>query len=262
MAYRHLRFDRDGRIAIITLNRPTARNAIDRTLNAELHQVWTRFADDDGLDVAILTGEGEAFCAGADLADYIPQFLGGDMRTVRANVPHGLGGITRGQHRLAKPVIAAVNGWALAGGFELAMACDVRIAADSAIFGSYEIHRGFHHGDGGIVRLVQSIGVSRTMDIVLSGRDITAEEAHRIGLVSAVVPLDDLLPAALAYAGRIAGKSQAAIRSAKETILEVAGRSLDDALRLEALYGYSSGDVQQVKQQLERFLTKKNGDLS
>lgn len=261
MSYRQLRFDRDGRIAIITLNRPAAQNAIDRALNTELHQVWTRFAEDDGLDVAILTGEGDAFCAGADLADYIPQFLGGDMRTVRANVPHGLGGITRGQHRLAKPVIAAVNGWALAGGFELALACDIRIAATGAVFGSYEIHRGFHHGDGGIVRLVQSVGVSRTMDIVLSGRDVTAEEALRIGLVTSVVPREELLTAALAYAGRIVSRSQVAIRSAKETILEVAGRTLDDALRLEALYGYSSGDVQQVKRQLERFFAKKNGDM-
>lgn len=262
MADEMLRIERQGRIVLFTLDRPTAQNAIDRALNAELHRAWLDFAADDGLDVAILTGTGEAFCAGADLADYIPQFLNGDMRTVRANVPHGLGGITRGLHRLAKPVIAAVNGWALAGGFELALACDIRIAAEGAIFGSYEIHHGFHHGDGGIVRLVQSIGVSRTMDIVLSGRKVTAEEAHRIGLVSAVVPPADLVPTAMAYAGRIAAKSQTAIRSAKETIMEVAGRTLDDALRLEALYGYSSGDVDQIKQQLARFFAKDTGEKS
>lgn len=256
MTFEKLRFERDGRVALITLNRPEAQNAIDRGLNAELHAVWEQFARDDGLDVAVLTGAGRAFCAGADLADYIPQFLEGDMLTVRANVPTGLGGITRGQHRLAKPVIGAVNGWALAGGFELALACDIRIAAEGAKFGSYEIHRGFHHGDGGIVRMVQSIGVARTMDIVLTGRDVTAAEALSIGLISQVVAAEMLLPTAMEMAGRIAGKSQVAIRSAKETILEVAGRTLDDALRLEALYGYSSGDVREVKRQLEQFFAK------
>ena len=256
MAYGKLRFERDGRVVLITLDRADARNAIDRGLNADLHAAWAEFADDDGLDVAVLTGAGGTFCAGADLADYIPQFLGGDMLTVRANVSTGLGGITRGQHRLAKPVIAAVNGAALAGGFELALACDIRIAVEGATFGSYEIHRGFHHGDGGIVRMVQSIGVARTMDIVLTGRDVTAAEALSIGLVSRVMPEDGLLPAALDLAARIAGKSQVAIRSAKETILEVAGRTLDDALRLEALYGYSSGDVREVKRQLDRFFLK------
>lgn len=260
MAFQKLRFEREGRVALITLDRADAQNAIDRALNADLHAAWAAFADDDGLDVAVLTGAGKAFCAGADLADYIPQFLDGDMLKVRANVATGLGGITRGQHRLAKPVIAAVNGWALAGGFELALACDIRIAAQGATFGSYEIHRGFHHGDGGIVRLVQSIGVARTMDIVLTGREVTAAEALSIGLVARVVPADELLPTALDYARRIASKSQVAVRSAKETILEVAGRTLDDALRLEALYGYSSGDVREVKRQLERFFARNGGE--
>ncbi|MFV3128994.1 enoyl-CoA hydratase/isomerase family protein [Niveispirillum sp. KHB5.9] len=259
MAFQKLRFERDGRVVLITLDRADAQNAIDRALNADLHAAWAEFAADDGLDVAVLTGTGRAFCAGADLADYIPQFLDGDMLKVRANVPTGLGGITRGQHRLAKPVVAAVNGWALAGGFELALACDVRIAAEGAKFGSYEIHRGFHHGDGGIVRMVQSIGVARTMDIVLTGREVSAAEALSIGLVSRVVPADALLPTALDYAGRIAAKSQVAVRSAKETILEVTGRTLDDALRLEALYGYSSGDVREVKRQLDSFFAKNSG---
>lgn len=248
-----IRLSREGRILLVTLNRPEARNAIDRTMNRELHAVWAAFDAADDLDVAILTGTGEAFCAGADLADYIPQFLNGDMLTVRQNVDHGIGGITRGQHRLKKPLIAAVNGWALAGGFELALACDLRIASVQARFGSFEIHRGFHHGDGGIVRLVNSIGVSRTMDIVLTGREVSAEEACRLGLVREIVPAEQLLPAALELARQIGSKSQVAIRSAKETILETVGRSLDDALRMEALYGYSSGDVAEVKRRLQRF---------
>ncbi len=224
-------------------------------MNAELHEAWRGFATDEGLDIAILTGAGpDAFCAGADLADYMPQFLGGDMRVVRANAAHGLGGITRGLHTINKPIIAAVNGWALAGGFELALACDIRIASENASFGSYEIHRGFHHGDGGIVRLVHSLGLSRTMDIVLSGRDVPAAEAERIGLVHQVVPPDDLAHAALAYAEQLLRKSQVAVRSAKETMLAVLGRPIDDALRLEAIYGYSSGDPSDVQERLDHFL--------
>ena len=151
-----------------------------------------------------------------------------------------MGGITRGLHRIYKPIIAAVNGWALAGGFELALACDIRIASTTARFGSFEIRRGFHHGDGGIVRLVASVGLARTMDIVLSGGEISAEEAAQMGLVAQVVAPSQLKAAAEAYARNIltCSHSQTAVRSAKETILEVVGRSLDDALRLEALYGY------------------------
>lgn len=247
--------ERQGRILTITLNRPEARNAINRLMNAELHDAWGSFAADEELDVAILTGAGQdAFCAGADLADYMPQFLAGDMRVVRANAAHGLGGITRGLHTITKPIIAAVNGWALAGGFELALACDIRIASENASFGSYEIHRGFHHGDGGIVRLVNSLGLSRTMDIVLSGRDVRSAEAERIGLVHQVVSPEDLPRAALAYAEQLLRKSQVAVRSAKETMLAILGRPIDDALRLEAIYGYSSGEPSDVQERLDTFL--------
>jgi enoyl-CoA hydratase len=245
----------EGRLLVVTLNRPHARNAIDREMNAELHEIWRRFAADDAVDVAILTGEGpSAFCAGADLRDYLPQFLGNDARLVRQNAATGLGGITRGLHGITKPIIAAVNGWALAGGFELALACDVRIASDTAQFGSFEIHRGFHHGDGGIVRLLACVGLSRTMDIVLSGRTISAREAEQIGLVSQVVPQALLMQTARTRAADMLAKSQTALRSAKETILAVLGRPLDDALRLEALNGYSSGNPQEIRAALQAFL--------
>ncbi len=223
-------------------------------MNDELWRVWSDFDSDERVDVAILTGEGEAFCAGADLDEYIPAWLDRDAYAVRRNAERGLGGITRGQHRIYKPIIAAVNGWALAGGFELALACDIRIASTRAKFGSYEIRRGFHHGDGGIVRLVAIAGMGRALDYVLTGRDIEMEEARAVGLVSQVVEPDKLQSTAEAYAQRILQNGQVAVRSAKETILEVVGRQLDDALRLEAWYGYSSaGDSAEVRARLAKF---------
>lgn len=249
--------ERVDRILSITINRPEARNAIDRAVNAGLWDAWRMFEADPDLDVAILTGAGDnAFCAGADLADYIPLWLERGPVDIRRNVETGLGGITRGLHRTYKPVIGAINGWALAGGFELALACDVRIASATARFGSFEIRRGFHHGDGGIVRLMASVGLSRTTDIVLSGRELDAEEAHRIGLVAQVVTPSELRAAAEAYARRLLGYSQTALRSAKETILETIGRPLDDALRLEALYGYTSGDLADVRDRVDAFLSR------
>lgn len=251
---------KSDRILWITLCRPEAMNAIDRAMNSALWDAWRAFDADPSLDIAIITGSGsKAFCAGADLADYIPTWLHAGMVDVRRNVGTGLGGITRGLHRVYKPIIGAINGWALAGGFELALACDIRIASSAARFGSFEIHHGFHHGDGGIVRLVASLGLARTLELVLSGREMDADEAHRLGLVAQVVPPDELKSAAEAYARKILKYDQIAVRSAKETILEVVGRSLDDALRLEALYGYSSGDVAEVRKRLEQFFTTRPG---
>jgi enoyl-CoA hydratase/carnithine racemase len=250
-----------GRVATVTLNRPEARNAINRTMHEELKTFWRSFDCDPMLDVAILTGAGsDAFCAGADLKEYIPLWLSRTFQDVRDNVDNGLGGITRGIH-VRKPVIAAVNGWALAGGFELALACDVRIASETARFGSFEIHRGFHHGDGGIVRLVASVGVSRTMDILYTGREISAQEAHSIGLVANVVPAVELQTVAQSYAEKLVEKSQIALHSIKETVLDVVGKSLEEALKLEAIYGYSSGDVAYIREQLEKFRRKNIGKV-
>lgn len=244
---------RDG-IAWITLCRPDVMNAIDRQMNDELWTVWRDVDGDPEVTVAILTGSGnEAFCSGADLRDYISPLVDANMQDLRHHMRTGLGGITRGLHRMYKPIVGAVNGWALAGGFELALACDVRIASTRAVFGSVEVSRGFHHGDGGIVRLLATVGLARTLDIVLTGRQIAAAEALQMGLVSAVVPPNQLRTAAEAYARRIMQNSQTAVRSAKETILDVFGRPLDDALRLEAVYGYTSGDPHVVREKLDEF---------
>jgi len=253
-----IQLETTDRIFWITLCRPEAMNAIDRTMNAALWDAWRAFDADSSLDVAIITGSGQAFCAGADLDDYIPNWLQARMVDVRHNVGTGLGGITRGLHRIYKPIIGAINGWALAGGFELALACDVRIASSAARFGSFEIHHGFHHGDGGIVRLVASLGLARTLELVLSGREMCADEAYRLGLVAQVVAPEELKATAQAYARKILSYDQTAVRSAKETILEVVGRSIDDALRLEALYGYSSGDLTEIRKRLDQFFASRS----
>jgi enoyl-CoA hydratase/carnithine racemase len=257
-----VRYEKHDRIARVTLCRPEAMNAIDRTMHDRLIEVWRDFEADPAVDIAILTGEGhEAFCAGADLKDFIPAFLEMTPRDLRDGIRQGLGGITRGLHRVYKPIIGAVNGWALAGGFELALACDLRVASENAVFGSFELKRGFHHGDGGIVRLVASVGMARTFDIVFTGREVSADEALRIGLVSEVVPSDRLMPTAERYAATLLTYSQAAVRSAKETILEVVGRTLDDALRVEAQYGYTSGDPDDVRRRLEEFFKSRGERL-
>jgi enoyl-CoA hydratase/carnithine racemase len=250
-------YEKRGRIAYVTLNRPLAKNAIDAETHELLWQTWEDFRDDDGLDVAILTGTGDSFSAGADLKTFIPPWIEqGTARKVRDNVATGLGGLTRGLHRIYKPVIAAVNGWALAGGLETALACDIRIASDRAMFGSFEARRGYHHGDGGIVRLVNICGAGVALEMLLTAEPIDAQRALQCNLVSRVVPHERLMEEAETVARQILRNSQIAVRSAKETILDVIGRPLDDQLRLEALNAYACADPQETLALLRRFYDK------
>ncbi len=251
-------YETDGRIARITINRPEARNAIDPDVHQGLIDAWTRFRDDAEVDVAILTGAGdEAFCAGADLKTYIPPLIkGATPADVRRIVETGLGGLTRGMHRLEKPTIAAVNGWALAGGLETALACDIRVASDRARFGSFEARRGYHHGDGGLVRLVNTCGVGVAMQMLLTAEPIDAGQALSCNLVAKVVPHDELMDAAETVARQILRNSQVAVRSAKRTILDVIGQPLDQQLRTEAWHGYTSYDAEETLTMLDRFYEK------
>jgi enoyl-CoA hydratase/carnithine racemase len=251
-------YEKRDRIAYVTINRPEARNAVSPGVHRAMIAAWADFAEDDSVDVAILTGAGDdAFCAGADLKEYIPPIMrdsGPD--DIREIVELGLNGFTRGMHRIPKPIVGAVNGWALAGGFETALACDIRIASDRAMFGSFEARRGFHHGDGGLVRLVNSGGVGVAMHMLLTAEPIDARQALEWNLVSKVVPHDSLMDEAETVARQILRNSQRAVRSAKETILDVIGMPLDQQLRAEAWNAYTCADPEETLALLERFYEK------
>ena len=227
-------YEKRDRIAYVTIQRPEAMNALGPAHNQEIIEVWTDFRDDPDIWVAILTGSGErAFCAGADLKTYTPSIGSGSPYAVR-QVANGLGfgGITRGLE-IWKPIIGAVNGYALAGGLELALACDIRVASDNAQFGCSEVKRGFHHCDGGTVRLPLIVGLANALKMQLTGEPIDAQEALRIGLVSEVVSAAELMPTAERYARTILRNSPLGVRSAKESMLRSLGRVLEDALRFE-----------------------------
>jgi enoyl-CoA hydratase/carnithine racemase len=250
-------YEKRDRIAYVTLNRPEAKNAVDPEMHQLLWQTWEDFRDDDGLDVAIVTGAGDAFCAGADLKTFIPPWIkDATARKVRDNVATGLGGLTRGLHRIYKPVIGAINGWALAGGLETALACDIRIASERAMFGSFEARRGYHHGDGGIVRLVNTCGAGIALEMLLTAEPIDAQRALQCNLVAKVVAHERLIEEAELMARQILRNSQIAVRSAKETILDVIGRPLDDQLRIEALNAYACADEEETLGLLQRFYDK------
>ncbi len=252
-----LLYEKRDRIARLTINRPEARNAIDPDVHRLMVEAWADFRDDDSVDVAILTGMGDAFCAGADLKTYIPPIIDqGNAARLREIAELGLNGFTRGMHRIPKPIIGAINGWALAGGLETAMACDIRIASERAMFGSFEARRGFHHGDGGLVRLVNTCGVGVAMQMLLTAEPIDARRALECNMVSKVVPHERLIEEAELVAQQILRNSQAAVRSAKQTILDVIGQPLDFQLRAEAWNAYTCADPEETKALLERFYDK------
>lgn len=198
-----------------------------------------------------------SFCAGADLKTHATAWVERSKSALfpRDKIKDGLGGLTRGLHRIYKPVIAAVNGWALAGGLETAMACDIRIASDRAQFGSFEPRRGYHHGDGGIVRVVNSCGVGVAMEMNLTAEPIDAQRALQCNMINKVVPHDQLMDAAEEMASKILRNDQWAVRSGKETIMGVIGRQLDDQLAFEAYMGYT-GAANPVAELLKNFAAK------
>lgn len=218
------------RIAEIVLNRPEALNAIDPEMREELREVWTRVHEDDDVRVAILTGAGErAFCVGSDLKKTPPPPESYAERNF---------GRTRSDHlletlRTDKPLICAINGVAVGGGLELALACDIRIASRAASFGLTEVRVGSIPGAGGTQRLPRMIGSSVAMQMLLTGDRIDAAEALRVGLVSEVCEPDALLPRAREIAVRIAGNAPLSVRAVKRLVREGADMPLDSAIRLE-----------------------------
>lgn len=210
-----LLFDVQDHIATITLNRPEAMNSIDPETRGELHEAWQRIKRDDSIRVAILTGAGEkAFCTGSDLKKTMPPRESfAELTFGRSESDHLLAGLDTD-----KPLICAVNGYAMGGGMELALACDIRIASENAVFALSEVRIGSIPGAGGTQRLPRAIGASNAMLMLLTGDRVDAQEAARLGLVSRVVSPDELLPAATEIANRIARNAPLSVRAIKRLV--------------------------------------------
>src|SRR5438270_1277346 len=234
MDYETLRYERDGHVTVLTYDRPDQRNAISRQMNAELHDAWQRFRDEEDAFVLGIPGAGDAFCAGWDLAD-AAEWGRPDWDEFRVDLVNSAGvcGYTR-KVDVFKPVIAAVNGWAVAAGLETALLADIRIAAANAVFGALERRWNIVAGDGMTVRLPLAVGYARAMEMIITGRPVDAAEALRIGLANEVVPEGKALRRALELAHQIAALPQGAIRSDKETLVRNVGRTLEEQLRNEA----------------------------
>lgn len=226
-------FEVDGVICTMTLNRPEKRNAVDRPMAEELRLAVERFEGDASLKVAVLTGAGGHFCAGADLATVADPALRNELR------PDGGGGGPMGPSRmvLSKPLIAAVNGYAVAGGLELALLADLRVADEDAVFGVFCRRWGVPLIDGGTVRLPRLVGMGRALDLILTGRPVNAQEALAIGLVNRVTPRGGALAAAVELARQIASFPQQCMLADRRSAYEQWDLPLAEALRREGAQG-------------------------
>jgi len=224
-----LLYEKRGKIAQITIDRPRALNSLDPQTFKELSDALISYRDDNDLWAAILTGSGNrAFCVGADIKDMLPMLS--DIRNEWWRLPPT---ILRGLE-LWKPIIAAVNGHALGGGLELALACDLRIAAEHATFGAPEVNLGIIPGWGATQRLPRAIPYAKAAEMIFFGQRIDAQEAYRIGLVNKVVPQDQLIAAAEEWAQKLSEMPPLAIRAAKEAMIRGTEMNLEEGLMLES----------------------------
>ena len=251
MTYETILTRTEGKAAIITLNRPKQLNALSPQLMVELGTALKAFDADDAIGCIILTGSEKAFAAGADIgamaaytfADvYKNDYITRDWETIRS---------------IRKPVIAAVSGFALGGGCELAMMCDFIIAADNAKFGQPEIKLGIIPGAGGTQRLPRAVGKAKAMDMALTGRMMDASEAERAGLVSRVVALDKLMEEALGAALLIADYSQIAVKAAKESVNRAFESGLSDGIMFERRLFHALFATQDQKEGMDAFVNKR-----
>ncbi len=222
--------EQQDRITIVTINRPEVRNAIDGPTAALLAEAFRRFDSDDNSDVAVLTGADGTFCAGADLK----AVAGGEGNKVRMD---GDGPLGCSRLLLSKPVIAAVEGHAVAGGIELALWCDLRVAAEDAVFGVYCRRWGVPLVDGGTIRLTRLIGQSHAMDLILTGRGVSGNEAHAMGIANRLAKKGEALNDALELAKNLSRFPQRCLRSDRMSAYTQWGRSLEDALMDETRMG-------------------------
>lgn len=252
-------YESHGAVRLITINRAAKMNSLDFAANDALVEAFQRFDADQEARVAVLTGAGDkAFCAGADLKTYTMNFGTSPQPAFRERYTNGLGigGITRGLE-IFKPIVAAVNGFAISGGFEIALACDIRFASPNAAFAIQDVKWGFHPCDGALIRLPYIIGLGNAMEMFLSGDRIDAEHALRIGLVNRVLPAEKLLEETMAYAVKLASRGPLAQRFGKEVMLRSLGRPPEDGLRFESRSFRDLGDTADIKEGTDSFREKR-----
>jgi len=254
-----VRCEAKGAVLIVTLDRPETRNALNAEMRESLLAHWRRFRDDETLSVAVLTGAGEAaFCAGADLGEigeYYRAMTPIERREHGERAP-GLGGLTR-NFDPRKPVIAAINGACLAGGLELALACDIRIAATHASFGLPEVRRGILPGAGGTQRLPRAVPLGVALEMILTGAPVEADAALRWGLVSRLTPSAELMTCALELAERIAGNGPLAVRAARDAVYQGIDVPLDQGLRTEQFHAEPLRQSDDAAEGVRAFLEKR-----
>jgi enoyl-CoA hydratase len=249
--YENILVETRGRVGLVTLNRPKALNALNDALMNELGDALLKFEADEGIGAIVITGSEKAFAAGADIGAMKDW---GYMDVYKSEY------ITRNWEaikRVRKPVIAAVAGWALGGGCELALACDIVIAAESAKFGQPEIKLGVIPGAGGTQRLPRAVGKSKAMDLILTARNMDAQEAERAGLVSRIVPADRLLDEALGVAAAIAEFSLPVVMAAKESVNRAYESALAEGILFERRMFHSLFATEDQKEGMRAFVEKR-----
>jgi enoyl-CoA hydratase len=250
MAYETLLVETRGRVGLVTLNRPQALNALNRQLLDELKAVLAGFAADAGIGAVVVTGSEKAFAAGADIKEMQPY---GFAEAVVEDLAAGWEEVAA----FRKPMIAAVSGFALGGGCELAMMCDFIIASETAKFGQPEITLGILPGMGGTQRLTRAVGKAKAMDLVLTGRMMDAAEAERSGLVARVVAPEKLMEEALAAAEKIAGYSLPATMMAKEAVARAHETVLSEGMRAERRLFHALFATEDQKEGMAAFIEKR-----
>jgi enoyl-CoA hydratase len=246
-----VRCESEGPVLLVTIDRPEVANAIDAPTALELADAFRRFDADASLSVAVLSGANGTFCAGADLK----AMRSGSPERVTRLAPDGDGPVGPTRMLLSKPVIAAVEGHAVAGGLELAAWCDLRVASREAVFGVYCRRWGIPLMDGGTVRLARLLGHSHALDLILTGRGVSGEEARQMGLANRLVPPGQALSEAVALAREIAGKPQAALRSDRISSYEQWSLSLDEALAGEYRHGMAALQTGEMLGGLDSYAT-------
>jgi enoyl-CoA hydratase len=251
MGYEHIIVERKDRVAVITLNRPKAMNALSADLMAELKRAVIDLEADTDIGCMVITGNEKAFAAGADIKEMQTKtYMDAYMEDFITATWEQIG-------KARKPIIAAVSGYALGGGCEIAMACDFIIAADNAKFGQPEITIGTIPGLGGTQRLPRFIGKAKAMDMCLTGRMMDVEEAERAGLVSRIVPLADLMEETLKTAQRIASLSLPSVMMAKESVNRAFETDLAEGLRVERRLFHSTFATEDQKEGMAAFAEKR-----